>query len=82
LEFGGIGGIIGQEPVRGSGVKWFFLASSVAALVVCAVLVSFLVFAIVTHDPRVFKVALFVLPQLVLFGWAARAMLRSFKGVE
>lgn len=63
-------------------MKWFFLASSVAALVVCAVLVSFLVFAIVTHDPRVFKVALFVLPQLVLFGWAARAMLRSFKGVE
>ena len=49
-------------------MKLFFLASSVAALVICAILALFLVFAFVTHDPRVFKVALFVLPQLVLFG--------------
>jgi hypothetical protein len=40
---------------------------------------SFLVFAFVNHVPRESKVALFVLPQLALFGWAARVMLRSFK---
>jgi hypothetical protein len=82
LEFGRIDSIIRRERFRGSGVKWFFLASFVAALVICALLTSLLVFALVTHDPREFKVALFVLPQLVLFGWAAREMLRSFKGVE
>jgi hypothetical protein len=63
-------------------VKWIFLASSVGARLICAILASFLVFALVTHDPRVFKLALFVLPQLVLFGWAARALIRSFRGVE
>jgi hypothetical protein len=63
-------------------VKWFFLAASVAALVICAILASFLLFALFTHDPRVLRLALFVLPQLALFGWASRVMLRSFKGVE
>ena len=71
-----------SKEKRGSRMKWLFLASSVAALVICAILASFLAFAFVTHDPREFKVALFVLPQLAIFGWAARAMLQSFKGVE
>ena len=60
-------------------MKWFFLASFLAAVVICAILMSFLVFAFVNHVPRESKVALFVLPQLALFGWAARVMFRSFK---
>ena len=75
-------GTIGAEGARGSSVKWFFLASAVAALVVCAILASLLVFALGARDPRAFRGALFVLPQLALFGWASRVMLRSFKGVE
>ena len=62
-------------------MKWFFLASFVAALMICILLTSLLVFAFATHVPRESRVAMFVLPQLVIFGWAARVMFRSFKGV-
>jgi hypothetical protein len=51
----------------------------VAALIILAILVSLLVFAFAAHVPRESRVALFILPQLVLFGWAARAMFRSFR---
>jgi hypothetical protein len=63
-------------------MRWFFLASFVAALIICAILASFLIFAFFTHSPGEFKVARFVLPGLVLFGWAGREMLRAFKGIE
>jgi len=65
--------------VRGSRLRRFFLASFVAALIILAILVSLLVFAFAAHVPRESRVALFILPQLVLFGWAARAMFRSFR---
>jgi hypothetical protein len=62
-------------------VKWFFLASFVAALIICVFLVSFAIFALATHSTKWLRVAFFILPQLALFGWAAREMFRSFKDV-
>jgi hypothetical protein len=62
-------------------VKWFFLASFVAALLIFALLISLAIFALATHGARWLRVVLFILPQLALFGWAAREMFRSFKGV-
>jgi hypothetical protein len=62
-------------------MKWFFLVSFVAALIICAILMSLGIFALVTRGVGGFKAALFFLPQVVLFGWGAREMFRSYKGV-
>lgn len=62
-------------------MRWFFLVSFVAALIICAILTSFLAFALVNDRPRLSGVVAFVLPQLALFGWAAQEMLRSYKGI-
>ena len=59
-----------------------FSSGVCSTAVICAILASLLAFVFVTRDPREFRVVLFVLPQLVLFGWAARMMFRSFKSVE
>ena len=60
-------------------MKWSFLVSFVAALIICAILMSFTVFALATRGAGGFRVVLFFLPQVVLFGWGARERFRSFQ---
>lgn len=60
-------------------MKWFFLVSFIAALIICALLSSFIAFALATRVAGGLRVVLFFLPQLALFGWAAREMFRFFK---
>jgi hypothetical protein len=74
-------GLLGAENDGGCGMKWFFLMSFVAALIVCALLMSFIIFALASRGVGGFRVVLVFLPQIVFFGWAAREMFRSFKGV-
>jgi hypothetical protein len=65
--------------MRGSSLRWFYLVSFVAALLICAILTSILIFGFANHLPHESRMVLFILPQLVLFGGAARVMFRSFK---
>jgi hypothetical protein len=51
-------------------MRWFFLMSFVAALIVCALLTSFIIFALATRGVGGFRVVLVFLPQIVFFGWA------------
>ena len=62
-------------------VKRFFLASFVASLMICAFITSVIVYAIATRGVGGMRVALVLSIQLLLFGWAAREMFRSFKGI-
>ena len=62
-------------------MKWFFLVSFVAGLIICAFLVSIIIFTLVTRGAGGTRVVLVLSLQLVLFGWAAREMFRSFKGI-
>jgi hypothetical protein len=73
---------LSERDDGGGNVRWFFLASFVAALVICAVLSSFIVFALATRGAGGLRVVWIFLPQLALFGWAAREMFRSFKNVR
>jgi hypothetical protein len=73
-------GLFGRKETEAL-VKWFFLISFVAALIICAFLMSFIIFALATRGAGGYKVVLFFLPQVVLFGWAAKTMFRSFKGI-
>jgi len=63
-------------------MKLFFLVSFVAALIICALLTSFMIFALVTRGAGGLRAVLIFLPQVALFGWGAREMLRSFKSAE
>ncbi len=62
-------------------MKWFFLMSFVAGLVICALLVSLIIFIFATRGLGGARVVLVLSLQLLLFGWAAREMFRSFKGI-
>jgi hypothetical protein len=82
LEFGEVGGIIACDSDGGCGVKWFFLMSFVAGLAICAFLVSLIIFTFATRGVGGARVVLALSLQLLLFGWAAREMFRSFKGIR
>jgi hypothetical protein len=63
-------------------MKWFFLVSFVAALIICCLLTSALIFGIATRGIKwIWIGGIIILPQIVLFIWGAREMFRSFKGV-
>ena len=62
-------------------MKWFFLMSFIAALMICAFLVSIIIFTFATRGAGGAKVVLALSLQLLFFGWAAREMFRSFKGI-
>jgi len=44
----------------------------------CVLLGFLLVFFVGRHDPRMFRVAIFVVPQLAILGWVAGVMWRAF----
>lgn len=60
-------------------MRWCYLASFVAAVIICLILSSLLTFALLHHVPRWWKVVLFVVPQILLFGYAGREMIRSHR---
>jgi hypothetical protein len=62
-------------------MKWFFLMSFIAALMICAFLMSIIIFTFATRGAGGAKVVLALSLQLLFFGWAAREMFRSFKGI-
>ncbi len=62
-------------------MKWFFLISFVASLAICALLMCFIIFALATRGVGGLRAVLCFLPQVALFGWAAKRMFQSFKGV-
>ncbi len=80
LEFGEVRGIIACDTDGGFRVKWFFLMSFVAGLIICAFLLSAIIFTFATRGVGGSKVALVLSPQLLLFGWAAREMFRHYRG--
>lgn len=61
-------------------MKWFFLMSFVAALIICAIVTLIIVVGLVTHRVGAMRMLAIFLPQLGFFIWAAREMFRSFKG--
>jgi bacteriorhodopsin len=74
-------GVLEAKATEAGSVKWFFLISFVAALIICALLMSFTIFALATRGLGGLRAVLVFLPQIALFGWAAKQMFRSFKGV-
>ncbi len=68
----------GKAQSRG-GHRFLFGIALLAALAMCALLGYLLVFFLGRHDPRAWKLALFVLPQILLFGWVAREMWRGVR---
>jgi len=62
-------------------MRWFFLMSFVAGLIICPVLVSLIIFTFATRGAGGARVVLALSLQLLLFGWTAREMFRSYKGI-
>ena len=56
-----------------------FLIAFAASVVMCLLLSFILIWAFAVHDGRRYNVALLVLPQLPLFAWAGREMLRALR---
>ena len=69
-----------EHESKSGGHGVLFLISFLASLAMCGLLGYLLVFFVARHDPRTWKVALFVVPQVVLFGWVAREMWRGLRG--
>jgi succinate dehydrogenase hydrophobic anchor subunit len=71
------------EATSGGGHRFLFLMALVSALVMFALLGYVLYFFVmVAHDTRKYTVAMFVVPQVVLFAWVAREMWRGLPGVR
>lgn len=68
-----------HEVKEGGGHRFLFSMALLAAVAMCALLGYLLVFFVGRHDSRVWKLALFVLPQMLLFGWVAREMWKGLR---
>jgi hypothetical protein len=70
-------GMTNREAGRSGGHRFLFAIALLASVAMCGLLTYLLVFFVGRHDPRAWKLGLFVLPQLALFGWVAREMWRG-----
>jgi hypothetical protein len=61
-------------------VKWFFLASFLAGLLLCCFAIGIIALALVTRVPSEWwKVVVFSVPCLIMFAWMTREMFRAFR---